>query len=224
MIKAVIFDFDGVIIDSEPLHFKAFQKILNSINIDFSEEEYWSKYLAMSDKDLFLNLQKERTINLDEKTINKLINKKGEYFLKLLQEEPLFFHGIKNVIIDLSKSFLLAIASGALKHEIQYALNKLSINELFKFIISAEDVVEGKPNPEIYLKAYSKLISIEPNLQKQDCVVIEDSIHGIIAAQSAGLKCLAVAHSYKEEDLSIADSILSHISLLNSTLIKELFS
>lgn len=223
MIKAIIFDFDGVIIDSEPLHFKAFKKVLDPLNVDFTEEEYWSKYLAMSDKDLFINLKEDRNLNWDTNTIEQLIEIKGKYFLKFLQEEPNFFHGINNVLLDLYRSFILTIASGALKHEIQFALKKLNADILFKFIISAEEVQQGKPNPEIYLKAYEKLASIDPSIKKEQCLAIEDSIHGIIAAHNAGIKCMAVAHSYKEEDISIADSILPHISLLNSNIVKGLF-
>ena len=224
MIKAIIFDFDGVIIDSEPLHFKAFKKVLDSLNINFIEVDYWSKYLAMSDKDLFINLNKDRNLNWDSNTIEQLIEKKGKYFLKFIQEEPNFFHGINNVLLDLYQSFILTIASGALKHEIQFVLKKLNAEKLFKYIISAEEVQQGKPNPEIYLKAYDKLTSIDPSIKKEHCLAIEDSIHGILAAHNAGIKCIAVAHSYKEEDIAIADSVLPHISLLNSNIIKSLFS
>jgi beta-phosphoglucomutase len=223
MIKAIIFDFDGVIIDSEPLHFKAFQKVLHSINIEFTEEEYWTKYLALTDKDLFTTIKNDKHLDWDDFTINRLAEEKALTFLKFLQQEPIFFHGIKSVLNDLSHSFLLAIASGALKNEILYALKKLNAEDLFKFIVSAEEVKEGKPNPEIYLLTYSKLSSIDNNLRQNQCLVIEDSIHGITAAHNAGMKCLAVAHSYKEEDLSHADSVITHISLLNTKLIKNLF-
>jgi len=224
MIKAVIFDFDGVIVDSEPLHFKAFHHVLLEAHINFTEDEYWSKYLAMSDKDLLNELMKHHQAQFSPQDIQEMLNKKAQRYMKLLQEEPIFFHGIKNVLLHLSKYFPLAIASGALLNEIKWALGNMEATNFFKFIVSAEDVNEGKPNPQIFFVAYKKLVSLEQGLKTEECLVIEDSVHGIRAAHNARMKCLAVAHTYKDEDLKAADAIVAHISQVNANLVKELFS
>jgi HAD superfamily hydrolase (TIGR01509 family) len=223
MIKAIIFDFDGVIADTEPLHFKAFQSVLQEIHITFTEEEYWSKYLAMSDKDLVQAIIKHYSLPCTLDDIQKLLKKKEQRYMKLFQEEPIFFHGVKNVLTNLSKHFPLVIASGALLHEIIYALNNLEVTNIFKFVVSVEDVSEGKPNPQIFYLAYKKLLTIDSGLKTKECLVIEDSIHGILAAHNANMKCLAVAQTYKEDDLQTADAIINHISQLNCNLVTELF-
>ena len=223
MIKAIIFDFDGVIIDSEPLHFKAFQEVLQDLHIPFTEEEYWSKYLAMSDKDLVNEILKDRKMQFASREIEDILLKKAERYLRLLQEQPIFFHGVKDVLMNLAKYFPLAVGSGALLNEIEFALKNLDAMNYFKFVVSAEDVSEGKPNPQIFSLAYRKLLSFESGLKTEECLVVEDSIHGILAAHNARMKCIAVAHSYKEYDLKGADAVITHISQLNSNMVKELF-
>ncbi len=162
-------------------------------------------------------------MDLPDSLIKTMIRKKAEYYFKYFREELIFFHSIKNVILNLSKHFILAIASGALLEEIKFALEKLDVSNLFKIIVSAEEVSEGKPNPAIFHLAYRKLTAFLQELKTSECLVIEDSIHGIKAAHNANMKCIAVAHSYKEEDLKEADAIIDHISQLNSNLILEMF-
>ncbi len=204
MLRAIIFDFDGVIADTEALHLTAFQKTLKQEGIELPEKEYYEKYLALDDKGCFREVFLSHGREISDEKIRELIEKKGLYFEEAMKEGVRFYEGSIDFIKDASKRFPLGIASGAMRKEIVFLLEKGGIKDCFSVIVSADDVERGKPDPESYIKALdllNKLLKLNPPIIPSECVVIEDSIHGIKAAKEAGMFCIAVTNSYPRERL-----------------------
>lgn len=214
MIKAVIFDFDGVIADTEHVHYEAFKKVLNLNNYDLTENEYYSSYLAYDDKTFFAEYYQHKNLDLDKEFLNRLLINKSEAFNTLISNNIKIFPGVIDFIKHISSKYRIAIGSGALKKEIIQILEIIHINSLFEIIIAADDVAECKPNPEVYNKVLAKLNNNQDSRIKADeCIVIEDSFFGIKAAKSAGMKCVAVTNSYPKEKLKEADLIIDSLSI-----------
>lgn len=214
MIKAVIFDFDGVIADTEHLHFEAFRNVLNHQKQDLTENEYYSQYLAYDDKTFFSKYYENNELKLDKKLLKRLLKNKSEEFDSLIKNNIKIYPGVVDFIEKLSVRYDLAIGSGALKKEIVQILDVINIAHLFKIIISADEISNCKPNPEVYNTVLSRLNNIKGNdISADECIVIEDSIYGIQAAKSAGMKCMAVTNSYPAKKLTEADLVVSDYSV-----------
>lgn len=219
MLKAIIFDFDGVIADTEPLHLKAFQLTLEENNIKLSEEEYAEKYLAYDDKTFFKELFKDRNFEHDEIVISEFIKRKSYHFNNVLKGNILILEGVPDFISLVSSQYPLSIGSGALRAEIVEILEFMGLKDHFNIIVSADDVENCKPDPEVYLRVLNELNQTADRSEEitaKECLVIEDSISGIKAANSAGMKCLAVTNSYPAQELSEAEIItdsLKNISI-----------
>jgi beta-phosphoglucomutase len=215
MLRAVLFDFDGVIADAEPVHMRAFQEALQEVGLSLSKEEYYDRYLALDDKTFFATLFKDRGQRLDKALAKKLLNNKSRYYDEFIRENIVIFPGVQDFVKNLHKKYALAIGSGALRHEIEFILEYAGIREEFTVITSAEDVINCKPDPEVFIKALEGInasLTSHARIYPQDCLVVEDSIHGIKAAHSAGMKCLAVANSYPAGKLSEADIVAYGLS------------
>ena len=197
--KAIIFDCDGVIVDSEPHHLKAFQILLEGEGISLSKEAYYEKYLALDDKGFFETLLKIHDRPVDNAVLKRLIIKKMALYRELSQKELYLYPGVVDFVKKAVASYRLAIASGAFRGEIKFALDKGGIRSAFPVIVSAQDVKRGKPDPEAFLTALEKLNQLSPStsaIKPSECVVIEDSLNGMDAAHKAGMFCLAVTNSY----------------------------
>ena len=225
MLRAVIFDFNGIIVDDEPIHFELFQKVLGEEGIVLTEEAYYARYLGFDDRGAFSFGYREHNRQLSEEKLTELIERKAIYYQEAIRNHVAIFPGVKSLAADLAQSLPLAVASGALRNEIETILTTAGLINHFKAIISAEDVARGKPEPEIFLKALGKLNDRGGNgkpIQPADCIVIEDSKEGIRGARRAGMKCLAVTNSHPAELLHEADAIvksLEEVSLASLTAI-----
>lgn len=212
MIRAVIFDFDGVIADTEPIHYEAFRKVLLNFGLVLDKGSYYSDYLAYDDLTFFRTFLKDNKIEADREFVDTLMHKKSVVTNKMLQADLRLFPGAGDLIRECSKRFSIAIGSGALKQEIEIILKKFGLLNHFEIIVSAEDVGKCKPDPEVYMKVLSRLNGskgVSKELSAGHCVVIEDSVHGVTAAKSAGMRCVAVTNSFPEEDLKEADVVVS---------------
>lgn len=216
MLKAIIFDCDGVIVDSEPHHMKALQMVLEEEGISLSKEEYYQKYLAMDDKGCFETALAAHGRPIDNAILKKLITRKMAVYRTLSQQSLYLYPGVVEFVHKATGAYRLAIASGAFRGEIKFALDKGGMRAAFPVIVSAQDVKNGKPHPEAFLTALAKLNQRTPSgppILPAECVVIEDSLHGVEAARSAGMKCLAVTNSYPEERLrGKADRIVKSLT------------
>ena len=214
-LKAIIFDFNGVIVDDEPLHLELFRKVLLEEMIFLTDEDYFEKYLGLDDRGCFTAAlcDNSRTPDAaDDAFIHELIERKAEYYRQAIQERMLLFPGVVELVRRSAESYPLAIASGALRSEIEFVLERGAIQDCFHLIVAAEDVSECKPDPEGYIKALELLnAKLETEILPAECLVIEDSLAGIEAAKAAGMKCLAVTNSYKAEVLTNADKIVTSL-------------
>jgi beta-phosphoglucomutase len=214
MLRAVIFDFNGIIVDDEPIHFKLFQRVLGEEGIVLTEEDYYARYLGFDDRGAFVTGFREHSRPLSAEKLQKLIERKAVYYQEAIRNHVTVFPGVKNLVADLAQTLPLAVASGALRHEIDTILKTLGLLDHFRAIVAAEDVTQGKPEPEIYVKALAALNARGGNgrpIEAADCVVIEDSKEGIRGARRAGMKCLAVTNSHPAELLSEATAIVKSL-------------
>ncbi|MFA5688624.1 MAG: HAD family phosphatase [Kiritimatiellales bacterium] len=210
MISAVIFDFDGVIVDSERLHWQAFNMVMKPRGKEISWDDYVNVYIGFDDRDAF-----RRTFpGISASELDQLIAEKAGLFQTLVQHsgaDPL--PGSVELINHLSGRLPVAICSGARKTDIEPVLRKLGIADAFDVIVTSEDTHVSKPDPAPYRKAWEILSRKFPALTTPaQAVAIEDTPAGIQSAQGAGLRTLAVTNSYPPELLvTFADAVTNSL-------------
>lgn len=206
-LRALIFDFDGVIADTEPLHFSGLQKTLREIGINLTESDYFANYLGYDDRGCLLAALTAHGTPIDPATLRQLMERKAGAYLESVKDHLVIFPGVAELVREAAARHPLAIASGALRHEIEYILEQAGLRKEFSHITSAEDVTRGKPDPQPFLLALEALRrSHDPTLTAGSCLVIEDSLPGIRGAKAAGMKVLAVANTHTLQDLHEADA------------------
>ncbi|MDA8428502.1 MAG: HAD family phosphatase [Geobacteraceae bacterium] len=213
--EAVIFDFDGVIVDTEPLHYEAFQRLLEPLGLGFSWEEYIKTYMGFDDRDAFLEAFNDLERRMTPLALQDLIDRKAVIFQEIIRGGISAYPGAVNLIRQIHNSGTpLAISSGALRSDIEPILETLGLADCFDVIVTAEDVAKSKPDPECYRLAHSRLNTFHSlNLAAQRVLAIEDTPAGIRAALGAGLQVLAVTNSYPAEQLSQATAITESLDL-----------
>lgn len=221
MMRAIIFDFDGVVADNEPIHYAMFHQVLGEIGLPLTEADYYAKYLGFDDKGCFTAVLAAHGRPAPPELIHDLIDRKARAYLAYIRDHLVIFPGVRELVREAATQHRLAIASGALRHEIEFILEQAGIQKEFEHITSSEDVQQGKPSPEGYLHALAALNRRTPAGQEPlvpaDCLVIEDSIPGIQAAHAAGMKVLAVANTHHVQDLREADAITHSLADVNLT-------
>ena len=223
VLQAVFFDFDGVIADTEPLHLRAYQAVLQADGIDLNKSEYYARYLGYDDVGLFDALAKDRHISLSTEKIDEWVAAKSCIVEEMLSSDSILFPGAATCVKMFAERVPLAVASGALEPEIEIVLGHAGLRSYFTAIASASDGVRGKPAPDLYLLAIAKLQSRLPNpFDPRSCIAIEDSRWGLEAAHQAGLRCVAVTHTYPAGDLGRADLIVDTLSDLTLSKIEAL--
>lgn len=217
MIAAIVFDFDGVLADSEPLHLRAYQEVLSSMGATLPREEYYARYLGYDDEGVFRALSDDRGWGLTRAQISTLIAEKTSALEELVGGTDVLYPGAVECIERLAAAWPLGIASGALRHEIETILRRRSLDRHFKFIVAAGDVAGSKPAPDPYRRA-AELHGVEP----ASCVAIEDSRWGIDSAKAAGLWCVGITHTYPIAELMAADTIVTSLADITPELIRSL--
>jgi HAD superfamily hydrolase (TIGR01509 family) len=209
MLRAVIFDFNGIIVDDEPIHFELFQKVFAEEGMALTKDAYYARYLGFDDRGAFGFGYREHNRPLSQEKLAQLIERKAVYYQEAIRNHVAIFPGVKKLVADLAQCLPLAVASGALRDEIETILTTANLIHHFKAVVSAEDVERGKPAPDIFLQALAALNADHSNaIQAGECVVIEDSKEGIKGARRAGMKCLAVTNSHAAELLIDADAVV----------------
>lgn len=197
--RAVIFDMDGVLINSEPLHFLATQEILAMHGVEMSEADYYGRYIVYSDWEIM------ELLLPDAPARPAATQAKSRRYLELVASGiPPFPDGLG--LLMRTDGWRVALATGSMRHEAELALGSLGIRERFHAIVTREDCVNGKPHPEPFLRAAGEL-----GVSPARCVVIEDSPGGIQAAKSAGMRCVAVTHSCARAQLREADLVVDDL-------------
>lgn len=203
--KAFIFDMDGVIIDSEPIHFEVDSKVMKHFGIDIDQEEL-EEYVGMDNEEMWNIIKAKYNMKQSvSEIIGYQLSKKVQAF-KETKIGPI--EGITDLFNILHKlNIPMAVASSSSKELIEVVMNKFGISHYFTYIISGEEVNKSKPEPDIYLEA-ARVIKVEP----KDCVVLEDSKNGVIAAKAAGMKCIGYHNPNSgNQDLSRADIIVEKV-------------
>lgn len=214
---AVIFDFDGVIVDTEPIHYKVFQQILEPLGMGYSWQEYTNTYMGFDDRDAFREAFRAAGKELSADTLQTLINQKASMFEQVVTQGVVPYPGVIELINELAAHGIpLAISSGALRSDILPILEQLDIKRYFSHIVTADDVPQSKPHPASYIQAKDLLLTSSPEKLDSSHLIyaIEDTPAGIQSARGAGLTVVAVTNSYPAEKLGQADATVQALSQL----------
>ncbi len=206
VLKAVVFDFDGIIVDSEPMHYRAFQKVLEPLGAGYTWQEYIDRYMGFDDRDAFREAFRVHGLQLREGQLQELIDVKAACFQEVIAAGVQPYPGVVELIRSLSGTVPLAICSGALRSDIEPVLDQLSLTGAFDRMVTADEVQVSKPDPASYLLAVSQLQEAFPGvgITSASSLAIEDTPAGIVSAVNAGLKVLAVTNSYPASELGMA--------------------
>lgn len=210
MFEAVIFDFDGVILDSEPIHYETCCSVFGALGIELSYTEFMVHYLGLADKEMFPKLLHDKGFNFSADEIKQLIQQKENAYTHIIRSReylPLIADFEQFIFKIASTVKKIAICSGSSRNEIIAVLSKVRQGKLqayFSTIVTAEDVAVGKPSPEGYLLT-AKRLQVSPSR----CLVIEDTLHGVKAAKAAGMQVIGLMTTYDRQEFLIADRVIS---------------
>lgn len=213
-LAAVLFDFDGVIVDSEPLHCEAFRQIIEPLGIELPWATYQREYIGFDDRDAFRAIFRDTGRALSEDALTELIEAKAEAFGALAESggaEP--YPGVAHLVRTLVGRVPLALCSGALRGDVDPILDRIGLRECFAVSVTAEDVAVSKPDPESYREALKRLACRFPDrdFPPAACVAIEDTPAGIAAARGAGVRVLSVLTTHGESELAGADRAVASL-------------
>jgi beta-phosphoglucomutase len=223
-VRAIVFDFDGVIANSEPLHFRGYRDVLLEERITLTEADYYARYLGYDDVGAFEAMAADRGVTWSAEHIARLVEQKARRMEALEQDGSMLFPGAKSAIEQSAAAMPIAIASGALGAEIRRVLEHARLTPHFTAIVAAEDTPQSKPAPDPYLRAVALLAKARGPIAAGDCVAIEDSRWGLESARTAGLHTVGVAHTYSAEDLAgSADVVIPSMEAFNLDAIRRRF-
>ena len=224
-LQAIIFDFDGVIANSEPLHLRAFQLALAEENIILTPSEYYARYLGFDDVGAFAAIARDRGTPMTDRQMTALVARKAAIMQEMMHGDSVLFPGARDFVRRAAATVPIAIASGALRHEIDGIVAGGGIADLFSTIVASGDTPEGKPSPAPYLLAFHRLCEAAGTpLDSRRCVAIEDSRWGLDSAGSAGLRCVGVTSSYAAHELPGAELVVPGLHALTLEMLDRLCS
>lgn len=217
MVRAILFDFNGVIAGDEPAHVECFCRALQEFGLGLSKEEYYGAYLGMDERTCTARLLTARDGKNDVNLVQQIQDRKADLFrLHSAAQRPELFPGVMEFVLAAKPLYRLAIASGGRREQIDRALRGTTIERAVELIVSADDCPVGKPDPAVYLLALRRLNDcVSPRLTAGECLVIEDSKAGIRAARAAGMQVLALATTYPVDELGEADWVLPSLAAVD---------
>lgn len=221
VLRALLFDFNGVLVDDEALHLDLFQQVLAEEGVSLSAEVYYRRYLHLDDRGCFAAALADGGQEAEPSRLARLIARKASYYRERIRRQGYpFFPGVVPLVEALAAAgLMLGVVSGALREEVEGALAQEGLRQRFKVLVSAEDVTEAKPDPEGYLKALDALNSQPPLPERlihpHEVLGVEDSPAGLQAAAGAGLVTLGVAHTYPAADLGPATAVAARLADLS---------
>jgi beta-phosphoglucomutase len=209
---AVIFDFDGVLANTEPLHLRVYQVLAAEQGFSFTSDEYYSRYLGFDDIGVFQALSRDKGLRVDGHRMTALIERKTALFQSLVRESQVLFPGTAACLRAMRAACPIAIASGALSAEIALILTAAGLDGVVPIVVAAGDTPRGKPAPDPYLLAMERLAAASGRrLRPEASVAIEDSRWGLVSAHDAGLLTVGLTTSYSATELGQSDLVLSDI-------------
>lgn len=220
MPRAVLFDFNGVLVDDEPIHYQTLRRVLAEEGIGLDEEGYYRDYVGFDDRGAFRHALEAHGRNVEEESIAELCRRKARLYRRHADEHGLpTFPGALELARRLAARIPLGIVSGALRAEIVAFLRAEALLELFDPVVSADDVAASKPDPEGY-RTGLRLLRRRPELagttlEPASVLAIEDTPAGLEAARAAGLATLAVAHTFPVAELASADRVVERLDRMD---------
>jgi len=227
-LRAIIFDFNGVIADDETPHLLTFQQALREEGLVLTKEDYYGTYLGMDERNCLAALIRKSKGRRDPGCEQRVHDRKVALFRAYTASHmPELFPGVADFVLQAKDRYRLAVASGGKREQIDEALRNTPIELAFPLIVAAEDTTIGKPDPEIYRLTLAKLNELTPKpnppLQASECLVIEDSLAGIQSAKAAGMQVVAVATTYPAAALKEADAVYPGLKAVTFARIERLF-
>lgn len=222
---AIVFDFDGVIANSEPLHLEAFQQVLATVGIHLPALEYYERYLGYDDEGAFRAVLADHGLTPRDGQVARLIADKAQLLPRLLTAPGILVPGAAECLARLGAVLPLAIASGARREEIELVLEARDLRHRFEVIVAAGETPRSKPHPDPYARAIADLAAlgrIPAGTPAAACIAIEDSHWGIASARAAGLTCVALTTSYPREALDSADHVVESLDEVTPALLAGL--
>ena len=213
--EAVLFDFNGVLVDDEPQHCDALQRVLADERITLTREQYYAQYLGLDDRTGFVLAFRNAQRTLTTELLKHLVTKKSQLYLELVRTSLRLVRGAPEFVREAGRQFRLGIVSGALRREIDHVLGLTDLGDSFEVIIAADDMSHSKPDPASYLAAHDAFNRGRP-IAARACVVIEDSLPGLQAARAAGMPCVMLTTSHPARALEgrgaalVWDSLAGH--------------
>jgi HAD superfamily hydrolase (TIGR01509 family) len=228
-IGAVIFDFNGVLVDDESVHFALFREVLAQEGVTITERDYHERYLGYDDRGCFEAALRDAGQVTPKARLDDLIARKARRYVEVAEQGLRFFPAAAETLGAVASQWPVAICSGALRSEIEYALRRLGCLEQVSAIISAEDTDKCKPDPEGYRLALAALRAgpgPAAELLATDCLVIEDSLAGIASAKGAGMWAVGVATTYNADQLheAGADAVVDALAAVTPAWIQRQFA
>lgn len=230
MLRAILFDFNGVLVDDEPIHLEMFQRVLGEEGVSLTAGDYYARYLGLDDRSCFAAVLTAAGEQPSVPRLMRLITRKSSYYRERIREQgyPLF-PGAAELVRELAAAGrMLGVVSGALRDEVEGALRQAGLRDLFKVLITAEDVAEGKPAPEGYLRALEDLNSVPPLPERlihpHEVLAVEDSPAGLAAAAEVGFVTLGVAQSFPAARLRDADAVADRLQGMTLPRLEQLFA
>ncbi len=214
---AIVFDFDGVLADTERLHLRAFQDVFTTRGWQLEEADYFARYLGFDDAGLVAEFARDRGLEIDDRAVARLLDEKARRFAERLEDGQALFPTAAACVARVGATRRLAIASGALRREIEFVLDSADLRTAFAAIVGADDVARSKPAPDAYLEA-TRLLGVRP----ERAVAVEDSRWGLESARTAGLRTVAITTSYPATGLQPADAVIGSLDELTDALIDKL--
>jgi beta-phosphoglucomutase len=232
MIRAVIFDFNGVLLDDEELHFQLFREVLGDEGVEMTSRQYHEQFLGLDDRGCFEAALIDAGRDTDEPHLDELVARKARRYSEVAATGLRFFPSAAECLSALAGRWPLAINSGALRPEIEFALKQIDRRDRVVAIVSAEDTSRCKPDPEGYRLALEALrrepnaLASQADLQAEHCLVIEDSLAGVASAKGAGMWAVGITHTYPASALleAGADAIIDGLETLTPDWIANRFA
>ncbi len=230
MLRAILFDFNGVLVDDEPIHLELFQRVLADEGIALAADDYYARYLGLDDRSCFAAVLAAAGEPATVPRLMRLIARKASYYQERVRREGYpFAAGVPALVRELNRrGWMLGVVSGALREEVEGALRQEGLLDHFKARITAEDVDESKPSPEGYEKALEALNALPPLperlLHPHEVLAVEDSPVGLAAAAEVGLATLGIAHPYSRAPLHGADAVVAGLHELTPERLERLYT
>jgi beta-phosphoglucomutase family hydrolase len=213
MTRAIIFDMDGVIVDSEPRHERAFLEVVKDIGYEGRHGLRVSDFIGRSDQELWKEFVRR---NHPPQRLEELAARKRRHLVEILRRERPIFPGVKELVEKLAPTHALALASGSERAVVEAVLDLDGLRRFFTAVVTGSDIQRGKPAPDIFLKA-AALLEVPPG----NCRVIEDSKPGIAAARAAGMEVIAITNTHPAEELREATRVVETYRELEDALLES---